>query len=130
MYDLLNRLLDLELVRFLGAGSASVALYYLIYLPLTLYRKDLYLWWTVVAFVPSVIANFLLQRFWAFDGGTMGMSVQVALFLIKEVCFLGLNDLLLYILVQRGVRPTWAQVFITPVLGVLSYFITHWILAT
>lgn len=119
-------------VRFFGAGGVSTLLYYVIFTPLIRRYTSRYLMCSGIAFAVTFVVGFPLQKFWAFaDHGMAAIEMEGALFFLKELGFFGLNALLLYWLVERRrFHPLWAQVGITPPQGILSYFLTRWILAT
>lgn len=109
----------------------STLLYYLIYAPLSLLWAEQYIWWVVIAYAPSGLLNFRLQKFYTFGHtGTETIRTQAALFFGKEIAFFGLNILLLYVLEQwEPGNPNWHQILITPPQALVSYFVTHRIFA-
>lgn len=132
MRDIIAYLMGFSEVRFLGAGGLSTLLYYAIFTPLIRRHADRYLMCSGIAFAVTFVVGFPLQKFWAFaDHGMTAIETEGALFFVKELGFFGLNALLLYLLVERmRFHPLWAQIGITAPQGVLSYFLTQWILAT
>jgi putative flippase GtrA len=130
--DIITYLAGFSAVRFLGAGSVSTLLYYAIFTPLIQRYANRYLMCSGIAFAVTFVVGFPLQKFWAFaDHGMTTIETEGAFFFIKELGFFGLNALLLYWLVERWrFHPLWAQVGITAPQGVLSYYLTRWILST
>lgn len=131
MYALAVHLSRSQIVRFFGAGSISTIAYFVIYAPLSFLWAAHYAWWAVLAFVPSAFLNFELQKSFTFGRtGKSPRNIRAILFLSKEIAFFGLNFGLLYLLEHwEPGSPNWHQVLITPPQCILSYVITHRILA-
>jgi putative flippase GtrA len=82
-----------------------------------------------IAFVPSLIAGFLLHKYWTFrDFGTSLLVLKLVLYTLKRFVFIWTNDHALQWLVDdRGWYTTIAQAFIA-LLGLgLNYVLLSWI---
>ncbi|MFA6099052.1 MAG: GtrA family protein [Patescibacteria group bacterium] len=116
-----------QIIRFLLAGAPGVILYYVIYYVLTDVCGILYLISAAIAWVINFGSNFLLQKYWTFENKTSDhlkrQAGAYALFMI----FVALANLgLLYALVdQAHFHHLVAQVIVTIVLTVVSYFISR-----
>lgn len=131
MQRIVTYLFAAKIVRFFGAGSISTIAYFVIYAPLSFAWPGYFAWWAVLAFMPSAVLNFELQKAYTFGRtGKSPWNIRAILFLSKEVAFFGLNIGLLLLLEQwEPGNPNWHQIIITPPQGILSYLITHRILA-
>ena len=124
MYDILHYLLEFEFVRFVGAGGTGMLLYYAIYAPLTKYRGRVhYLLSAFIAFVPAFAVSFILQKYWTFANLDIEtIHAQFVLFSAQRALMFGLNEVLLYGLVERGkIHPLPAQVLAHAIMAVPSY---------
>ena len=132
MTDLISYLLEIQAVRFLGAGGLATVVYYAIFLPLTERVLVKYDRASVIAFVPSFALNFVLQKYWAFRNSAVDDAVsQLVLFSAKNLILFSVNYVLLRALVERmRMRPRYAQILLTIALTFVSYFASHWIFAT
>lgn len=129
MYDdivaLLHYLEQVEFVRFLGATGVSGAIFAGIFFPLQWwtnvhYRPSLY-----IAFVPSLVAGFTLHKYWTFHQlGTDTVWIQLALYTLKRLVLIRLNEYVLVRLVERhGYSSTLGQLLIAVSGLVLNYAI-------
>ena len=115
-----------EFVRFLGSTGVSGAIFAGIFFPLQWwtgvhYRKSLY-----IAFVPSLIAGFVMHKYWTFGNvNTQLVWLQMTLYTTKRMVFVRINDHLLHRLVERhGFSSSWGQVLIAGCGVLLNYAIT------
>ncbi len=127
MDELLARLFEVQVVRFIGVGVASTLLYYSIFTPLI--RRVHYLLAAAVAFVPAFVFAFYFHKLWTFENETWAtVWEQLALYSLKKAVFFGLNALLLSYLVEyKRLRALHAQLVTTGILGLGSFFVTQWI---
>ncbi|MBX4205481.1 MAG: GtrA family protein [Candidatus Doudnabacteria bacterium] len=115
-----------RVMRFLGAGGLGVLLYYLILYILT----DLFgVWYMASAVIASIVnwtSNFVLQKLWTFQNrDKTNLHRQAGAYLSMAIGLFLANLLLLYVLVEY--LRLWymgAQVIVTVILTVASYFIT------
>ncbi|TSC81809.1 MAG: dolichol-phosphate mannosyltransferase [Parcubacteria group bacterium Gr01-1014_20] len=120
-----------KLLRFLGAGSFGIFLYYLILYLLTDVMGLWYMFSAVVASIVNYVSNFVLQKFWTFENKSreniLGQAGRYA------IMFGGLfvaNLTLLYVLVEYAhIHYFVAQVMITTLLTTVSYILSRQIFA-
>src|SRR3989344_1307889 len=121
-----------EIMRFLAAGSIGVMLYYTLLYALTDLAGVWYMLSAVIASVVNWTSNFILQKFWTFgDRGTQGMHRQAGQYSFLAGGLFAGNLALLYLLVEYA--RLWylgAQVIVTMILTVISYFVSRRIFAT
>ncbi len=117
--------LQFELIRCVGVGGLTTAMYLSIFLGLNELLGAPYLLALGVAFVPSFATGFVLQKFWTFKSADRAvMQKQLFLYSLKKAVFFGINSLALHVLVEwYAVRASIAQVALTLVLGLLSYLV-------
>ena len=129
MIKLISDLFEIQLVRFVGAGGLATFVYYAIFVGSMRFAHVKYDRASVYAFIPSFILNFALQKFWAFRSTNLDDAVyQLAYFSLKNLVLFTVNYALLRALVERGkMRPLYAQIVLTVVLTVVSYFASRWI---
>lgn len=118
-----------RLARYLVAGGAGVA----INIGLLYFFTDiLQIWYlasAVASFSISVLASFLLQRFWTFQSRSQeGMHHQALYYLIVSLANLGLNTAILYVLVDFfGANYLVGQVMASAIVACESYVAYHYI---
>lgn len=126
---LLRYLEQFEILRFLGASGVSGIVFSVVYFPLQWfthvhYRKSLY-----IAFLPSLVAGFMLHKYWTFrDPGEDLVWMQMTLYTIKRLVFIRINDYLLKRFIElHGFNSTLAQIVIALGGFALNYLLTKWI---
>jgi putative flippase GtrA len=130
--EFVSYLLEVEIVRFLGAGGIATIIYFAIFLFLVELMGVRYDHASLVAFVPWFVVNFLLQKYWAFRSPAPDEAgLQLALFSLKNLLLFMVNYALLKALVERlDMRPRYAQVLLTIGLTAFSFFASQWIFKT
>lgn len=115
-----------RVVKFCLSGGAGVITYYVSLYLLTEIAHVWYVSSAVISFVLNNAINFLLQKLWTFeDNNTKTVHIQAAKYVSMGILFLGLNTTTLYVLVDWiHIQLYPAQVFLTLLLSILSYFIT------
>ena len=126
LVELLLYLEQFEFVRFLGSTGVSGAIFAGIFFPLQWwtcvhYRKSLY-----IAFIPSLIAGFVMHKYWTFGNVSSELvSVQMTLYALKRLVFVRINDHLLHRLVERHrFSPSWGQALIAGCGVLVNYVIS------
>jgi len=113
-------------VRFVLAGAVGTLLYYIVLISLTEFFAVWYLLSATTASILNFASNFTLQRLWAFENRQWhGVGKQAALYVVLAVSLYTLNIVLLYLLVEYA--QLWyvlAQVLVTGILSLISYFVT------
>ena len=122
----MNKKISKRIIKFCLSGGAGVGLYYITLYCLT---ELVHLWYVisaVVAFVLNQVTNFVLQKLWTFENSdTKTVHIQAVKYISMALSFLVLNTTLLYVLVDWILVPLYvAQVLLTIILSILSYFIT------
>ena len=120
-----------QIGRFYLGGGAGVLVYYA---TLTLLTEVFGIWYiasAIVAWVLNWSLNFAVQKFWTFRNmDRQKARHQLILYFAMGLGFLVVNTPLLYTLVEWGGLPyLWAQVMLTVVQSIVSYFITRRIFA-
>jgi len=115
-------------IKFLLSGVSGVGLYYAIYWSLTNLGFHYYVS-AVPAFVANNLSNFLFHKFWTFENRDMELfRRQLTRYCTQVAVFFVLNLAMLRMLVERvGLNYLLAQVFVTVILTLISYFTTRWI---
>lgn len=115
-----------EILRFLGASGVSGIVFSAVYFPLQWftgvhYRRSLY-----IAFVPSLIAGFMLHKYWTFRELSIELVwFQMALYTGKRLVFIRANEYVLVRLVERhGFSSTVGQIVIALLGFGLNYLLT------
>ncbi len=117
----------LRIIRFLSAGGLGVSLYYLILYTFT----DLFgMWYIASAIIASLVnwaSNFVLQKYWTFQNkDARDIRWQAVSYAVMAAVLFVSNLLLLYALVEYvHIWYLGAQVIVTVVLTVASYFVTR-----
>ncbi len=115
--------------RFSLAGGVSTLTYWALYSGMLRFLKgEDYLKYSIVATIPGIALHYFLQRM-AFDAAGSNMLVQLIVFFVKDLSFMGVNTFMLYLAV-RGARlgPMAAQVVVTPPQALLSFILTPMVL--
>ncbi|MDE2041033.1 MAG: GtrA family protein [Patescibacteria group bacterium] len=107
-----------------SGGTAAVLSIVLLYI-----FTDWLGWWylisSIIAFIISMVAHFILQKLWVFTHKeTDGVHIQLAKFLMLSLVNLGINSLFMYAAVSvLGLNYLVAQFIIRIVLAVMNYFV-------
>lgn len=121
-----------QIIRFGATGVLTVGLYYWILYTLTELFHVWYLLSAIIAYIFNITSNFLLHKFWTFkDKDTKKVHQQMFWYLIMCIVFFLANTGFLYLLVD--VMHLWyihAQIILTIILSIISYFLTKTIFAT
>ena len=91
-----------EMLRFAIAGGLGFLIDYGLMVALTELVGMHYLVATAIGFTVSVIANYLLCAYWVFRGANTGNKGVKAGFLLTSVIGLGLNELIMFLLVDAA----------------------------
>ncbi|MCX6797887.1 MAG: GtrA family protein [Candidatus Falkowbacteria bacterium] len=120
-----------KIVRFCQGGVVGVSLFYLTFYTLTKYVGLWYLFSSIIAYVLNWLANFTIQKFWTFrNKNAQAIPKQLSLYFGVAILFLALNTGSLYVLVKYGhLAPLLAQLILTVLLSIASYFTTQKIFA-
>lgn len=113
--------------KFLVAG-VSVVIFNVGFLYLLTHLFHLwYLVSSVISYALAVLFNFILQKFWVFDGSRNNATRrQFYLYVLVSVVYLLLNTLGMYILVDRlEVYYLVSQVFLTFALSIANFFVNR-----
>ena len=113
-----------QLIRFVISGTfvALVGLFTLFIL------VDLFNIWyllsSVVAFMITIVVNFLLQKFWTFKNSESNTTKQFVLFCLSSLLYLVLNIVLMYGMVDIiGIHHLFSQGIVMVILACLNYTI-------
>lgn len=118
-----------QMLRFAIAGVLGVSLYYLILYTLTDIIKIWYMYSAIIASVVNYVSNFLLQKFWTFKNKDIkNIKKQAAGYALMVVILFATNLFLLYLLVEYcHFWYIFAQIIVTIIVTIMSYFISQWI---
>jgi len=116
-----------QVMRFLSAGGLGVLLYYLTLYILTDIAGVWYMASAVVASIVNYSANFVLQKYWAFENkDAKNIHRQAGKYALMVMSLFAANLLLLYLLVEYAhIQYLIAQVIATIPLTITSYFATR-----
>lgn len=111
-------------LKYIVSGSVASGV---MFLSLVFFREVLDIWYlysSTLAFVLAFITSFLLQKFWTFQSRAGADAPrQLMLFLIVSLASLGVNDLGMFVLVDKvGVWYFIAQVIMTTLIAAFSFF--------
>jgi dolichol-phosphate mannosyltransferase len=111
------------------SGGVVMAAYYAPYYLLTEFCGVWYLVSSIVGSITSSVTNFVLQKYWTFENKSVEkMHRQVIEFTLVSVAIAGANTGMLYILVGKlHVHYLLAQMVVTGILCIASYFIVGWV---
>jgi dolichol-phosphate mannosyltransferase len=120
-----------QVLRFLGAGAFGTLLYYIVLYGLTEFAGVWYITSAVVAALLNYSSNFVLQKVWTFENKNLeGIHKQVGKYIALATTLFILNTVFLYVLVEYA--HLWylaAQVIVTVILTIISFFVTRHIFA-
>ncbi len=126
MDKMLKNKLIMQLMRFAIVGGSAFLIDYGVMIFLTeLFRMD-YLISSGISFTVSVIYNYILSVKWVFDvGESENKRKEFVLFLFMSIIGLGLNQLLMWMLVEKiKIYYMIAKIMVT-VLVMVYNFITR-----
>jgi dolichol-phosphate mannosyltransferase len=125
----MDSILFQKIARFLLSGGAVMAAYFAPYYLLTQFCGVWYLFSAIVASVTSSATNFILQKFWTFQKKSVAnLRQEVIEFSLVSLGIAGANCGMLYVFVDKlHFNYLLAQVIVTGILCVASYFIIEWI---
>ena len=92
----------LEILRFLLAGGSCLLLELGVLYALTEAAGLHYLYSAALAFTLSVIVNYLLCRYWVFQGARQQSAKAAAVFIGSSLAGLGLNQLCMWLFVEMA----------------------------
>ncbi len=116
-----------RIVRFCIVGGFAVGIQWAVLYGLTEFIGVFYLLSAATAFIVSTGASFLLQKLWAFQNKEVeGAGRQLVFYFVMKGIFLALDVVLLDILVEvLHVWYMWAQMLLTVVFSIISYFLSE-----
>ena len=124
----IRHLLEEEVVSYFFAGAGTTVFYWIVYFSM-LWLGLRYRAASWVAFVPTLLLNFMLQKFWVF--GSMEIergTLELALLVAKYLAIQHVNVRLLHYLIdRRHWSPYWAQPTASVIIAPTSYAISHFI---
>ena len=125
----MNGFLHRKIVRFLISGCLVIAAYYVPYYLLTQFCGVWYLLSSIIASIISSAINFTLQKFWTFQNRNIAdMHLQVIEFCLVSIGYTAANGGMLYLLVGKlHWHYLLAQIIVSSIIGILSYWISEWI---
>lgn len=120
-----------QVVRFGIVGVVSVSVFYGILYGLTQFMHVWYLLSDIIAYIFLITSNFILHKFWTFKNTGMEKArKQMFRYLILCIAFFLANTLSMYILVDSiQLYYIYAQIILTVILSIISYFLTKRIFA-
>ena len=92
----------LEILRFLLAGGSCLLLELGVLYALTEAAGLHYLYSAALAFTLSVIVNYLMCRYWVFQGARQQSAKAAAVFIGSSLAGLGLNQLCMWLFVEMA----------------------------
>lgn len=123
MDKMLKNKLIMQLMRFTIVGGSAFLIDYGVMIFLTeLFRMD-YLISSGISFTVSVIYNYILSVKWVFDvGKSENKRKEFVLFLFMSIIGLGLNQLLMWLLVEKiKIYYMIAKIMVTVVVMVYNF---------
>ena len=112
-----------RIIRYLfGGGLATLINIGLLFICVHFFNLW-YLTAAIIGFCTSVIASYIIQKFWTFrHHETEGMHAQFFIFSFFAVVMLGLNTLLMYVAVNIfGLWYLLAQIIISAIIAFINY---------
>ncbi len=115
-----------RVTKFCLSGGVGVSAYYVTLYSLTEFAHVWYIVSAIVAYIINQVANFVLQKLWTFENkDTTKVHIQAVKYVAMGLSFLLLNTGALYVLVEwMNIQLYAAQVLLTILLSILSYFIS------
>ena len=132
VYSIATDLLQFKEIRFLIAGGLATAVDYAVFIPLVLWVNVRYKVAATISFIPAVLLGFALQKIWVFQNPAASFPhVQLLVFILKQLLFLGAIQVILHAGVEWGKRgPVAVKVVATVLLAVLSYIVNDRLIFT
>lgn len=120
-----------QVIRFGFVGVLAVGLYYRILYTLTEFLHVWYLLSAIIAYVFNIISNFILHKYWTFKHkDKQKVRKQIFWYFVLCTSFFIINTASLYILVEIvHLYYLHAQIILTVILSIASYFLTKRIFA-
>ncbi|MEK7608676.1 MAG: GtrA family protein [Patescibacteria group bacterium] len=118
-----------QFLRFIGAGSIGVVLYYLVLCALTDLMGVWYIASAIAASIVNFTSNFLFHKKWTFRNESARETPrQALLFFSVSLLFVATNAVFMYALVEwAGLWYLAAQGIVTIVLTFIGFFTARWI---
>ena len=111
----------IELIKFLAAGGSCFALELFVLWTLTELGGINYLWSAGLAFSIAVAVNYVMCVRWVWRSARR-TSKSAAIFLLTSVAGLGINQLSMYLMVERlGLHYMMAKIFSTALVTVWNF---------
>jgi dolichol-phosphate mannosyltransferase len=112
-----------RVIRYIISGIIAVILNLLI---LYTFVDIFHLWYlmsSIIAFCCGIVVSYSLQKFFTFQNNSKnGVPLQFSIFLIYNICMLGLNTLLMYVLVDKfGFWYFFSQIMTTTCTAFINY---------
>lgn len=120
-----------QIIRFGLVGILAVGLYYGILYALTEFLHVWYLLSAIIAYVFNISSNFILHKYWTFKNkDKQKVRKQILWYFVLCISFFIINTVSLYILVEIiHLYYLHAQIILTVILSITSYFLTKRIFA-
>jgi len=118
-----------KIFRFLISGGIVITAYYIPYYLLTEFCGVWYLTSSIIASVICSVVNFILQKLWTFENKSMAnVHLQAITFALVSLGYTVANGGMLYLLAGKlHLHYLLAQVIVSSIIGIVSYFISDWI---
>jgi len=118
-----------KIARFLVSGGIVITAYYVPYYLLTEFCGVWYLASSIIASIICSVINFLLQKLWTFENKSMAnVHLQAITFTLVSFAYTVANGAMLYLLAGKlHLHYLLAQVIVSSIIGIVSYFISDWI---
>lgn len=118
-----------KIFRFLISGGIVITTYYAPYYVLTEFCGVWYLTSSIIASIICSAVNFVLQKLWTFENKSMeNVHLQAITFTLVSFGYTVANGAMLYLLKEKlHLHYLLAQVIVSSIIGIVSYFISDWI---
>lgn len=118
----MSRIFNIEIIRFLVAGAATLFIDYGVLVALTEYLHVYYILSATISFVLAVIANYYICLTWVFKSSKKQSRKQFAFFLVTSIVGLLLNIIIIKMVVEiLRVHYVLAKLIATIVVTVWNY---------
>lgn len=113
-----------KVIRFIISGSFVAFVGLAVLHVFTEWFHVWYLFSSTISFFVALFLNFLLQKYWTFQGNDGKIHVQGGLFFLNALLYLALNTALMYGMVDIvGIHYIFAQATVMVLLSIMNYFI-------
>lgn len=113
-----------KVIRFIISGSFVAFVGLAVLHVFTEWFHVWYLFSSTISFFVALFLNFLLQKYWTFQGNDGKIHVQGGLFFLSALLYLALNTALMYGMVDIvGIHYIFAQATVMVLLSIMNYFI-------